>query len=41
MESKIKNLIREHVKNMRRSYWWLGENEDVVKKIMKIIKEKA
>jgi hypothetical protein len=26
---------------MRRSYWWLGENEDVVKKIMKIIEEKA
>lgn len=39
METKIKKLIADHVKRMRRSMSWTGENDYVVKKIMKIIKE--
>jgi hypothetical protein len=39
MERKIKKLITDHVKQMRRSMPWSGENDIVVKKIMKIIKE--
>ena len=38
METKIKKLIADHVKRMRRSMSWTGENDYVVKKIMKIIK---
>jgi hypothetical protein len=41
MKGKIKEILREHVKNVRRSYWWKGENEEVAKRILKIIKEKA
>jgi hypothetical protein len=41
MKSKIKEVLRDHVKSVRRSYWWKGENEEVAKKILKIIKEKA
>ena len=39
MERKIKKLITDHVKQMRRSMSWSGENDIVVKKIMQIIKE--
>ena len=39
MESKIKKLLADHVKNIRRQMSWSGENDAVVKKIMKIIKE--
>jgi len=37
MERKIKKLITDHVKQMRRSMSWSGENDIVVKKIMKIL----
>ena len=41
VKGKIKEILREHVKNVRRSYWWKGENEEVAERILKIIKEKA
>jgi len=39
MENRIKKLIADHVKQMRRTMSWSGENDIVVKKIMKIIKK--
>jgi|TARA_B100001094_G_C17918374_1_gene664686 hypothetical protein len=39
MENKIKKLIADHVKKCRRQMSWSGENDIVVQKIMKIIKE--
>ena len=41
MKSKIKKLIAEHVKRMRRQMSWTGENDVVVEKIMKIIEKNA
>tara|TARA_A100001391_G_scaffold123758_1_gene84313 strand:+ start:156 stop:281 length:126 start_codon:yes stop_codon:yes gene_type:complete len=41
MRNKIKKLIAEHVKKMRRSMSWSGENDYVVEKIMKIIEKKG
>tara|TARA_R100000951_G_scaffold109073_1_gene105808 strand:+ start:917 stop:1042 length:126 start_codon:yes stop_codon:yes gene_type:complete len=39
MKNKIKKLIVDHVKQCRRQMSWSGENDIVVQKIMKIIKE--
>ena len=41
MKNKIKKLITEHVKKMRRQMHWTGENDYVVKEIMKIIEKNA
>ena len=36
---KIKKLIKEHVKIVRRNIPWSGENDDVTKKIIKLFRE--
>ena len=36
---EIKKLIKEHVKKIRRSIPWSGENDLVTKKIMKLFRE--
>tara|TARA_B100002019_G_scaffold37766_2_gene31588 strand:+ start:1343 stop:1468 length:126 start_codon:yes stop_codon:yes gene_type:complete len=41
VKSKIKKLIAEHVRRMRRQMSWTGENDVVVEKIMKIIEKNA
>ena len=41
MKNQIKKLIAEHVKRMRRTMSWTGENDVVVEKIMKIIEKNA
>ena len=40
MKNQIKKLIAEHVKKMRRTMSWTGENDYVVEKIMKLIEKK-
>ena len=41
MKNQIKKLIAEHVKKMRRTPSWTGENDYVVEKIMKLIEKKG
>ena len=41
MKTQIKKLIAEHVKKMRRTMSWTGENDYVVEKIMKLIEKKG
>ena len=41
MKNQIKKLIAEHVKKMRRTRSWTGENDYVVEKIMKLIEKKS
>ena len=41
MKNQVKKLIAEHVKKMRRTMSWTGENDYVVEKIMKLIEKKG
>ena len=41
MKNQIKKLIAEHVKKMRRTMSWTGENDYVVEKIIKLIEKKG
>ena len=39
VKDKIKKMITEHVKRMRRQMSWSGENDHVVDKIYNLLKE--